>query len=611
MPTAFEHSVAALDADIKARPIALVHDQPEQTESLIPGENERPCFRVFEGWFKHDGAKLRPGVWYFSITPSKKKDEPPALTQQWICSPLYIEAVTTDEHGSNFGRQLRFKTTLGQWRTWAMPMELLRADGADLRGELLYMGLEIDPGQHQMLGRYLQALTPETRIRCVTQTGWATEHAFVLPAEVIGPDASGVVFQSGERLSDEYVIKGLLAEWQQNVAALAIGNPLLMLAICAAFAGPVLSRVNADSGGMHLVGDSSTGKTTAIDAACSVWGGPGFRRSWRATSNGMEGVAALFNDSLLALDEISECDAKEVGAIVYSLGNGRGKQRASRTGAARAVNRWRCSVLSTGERTIGTSMAEGGYRQKAGQTVRLLDVPAQRTYGAWDDLHGYSSGAAFSDALKNACKAHHGHAGPQFLRALTGDADTDFSEALQAIKAVPQFVAAPGDGQAARAAERFAVLALAGELAAGYGVAPWRPGQPTQAAAECFRAWLAQRGTTDGNLERTQVLEKIQGFIERHGDSRFSAIDADPERAMLIRDRAGWHEHTTAGRIYLFTASGMKEALTGFDLKRGLDVLEDVGALPKPGADGKRSILRRISGDRVRVYTVNTALLGT
>ena len=86
----------------------------------------------------------------------------------------------------------------------------------------------------------------------------------------------------------------------------------------------------------------------------------------------MEGAAALFNDCLLALDEISECDPREVGAIVYSLGNGRGKQRAGRSGNARGVTRWRCFILSSGERSIATTMLEGGHRAKAGQAVRLI-----------------------------------------------------------------------------------------------------------------------------------------------------------------------------------------------------------------------------------------------
>jgi putative DNA primase/helicase len=129
----------------------------------------------------------------------------------------------------------------------------------------------------------------------------------------------------------------------------------------------MLARCNAEGGGVHFVGDSSTGKTTLLEAGCSVWGGPNYRRSWRATANGMEGAAALFNDCLLALDEISECDPREVGAIVYSLGNGRGKQRAGRSGNARGVTRWRCFILSSGERSIATTMLKADTGPRPGK----------------------------------------------------------------------------------------------------------------------------------------------------------------------------------------------------------------------------------------------------
>ena len=163
---------------------------------------------------------------------------------------------------------------------------------------------------------------------------------------MIGPRAASVAYQSGERGSDEYATAGTLAGWQAGIAAMAVGNPLLVLGLCAAFAGLVLARCGQESGGIHFIGDSSTGKTTIIEAACSVWGSSGFRRSWRTTGNGLEGAAALFNDSLLALDEISECDPRQVGEVVYMLGNGRGKQRASRTGSARTVARWRGGVAA-------------------------------------------------------------------------------------------------------------------------------------------------------------------------------------------------------------------------------------------------------------------------
>ncbi|MDP2834120.1 MAG: DUF927 domain-containing protein [Pseudomonadota bacterium] len=575
----------------------------ESPASPVPGMNDRPCFRVFDDWLEHGGAKYRPGVWYFGIKPGKG-DAPPSLTESWVCSPLHIEAITFDGQDNNFGRLLRFRNTLNRWREWAMPMELLKAGGDDLRGELLAMGVEIDPAAKTLLANYLQAKPPKRRMRCALQVGWCDD-SFVLPDVVIGPKASGVIFQSGERGHDEHTKAGTLEGWQAEIAALAVGNPLLLLALSASFAGPLLARCNAEGGGIHYVGDSSTGKTTAIEAACATWGGPNFRRSWRATANGMEGAAALFNDCLLALDEISECDPKEVGSIVYALGNGRGKQRASRTGQARGVVRWRCVVLSSGEFTIATTMQEVGHRAKAGQSVRLLDIPASRTFGAWDTLHGMASGTAFSDAIKRAAATHHGHAGRALLERLTRDT-RDFCALLERIKDLPHFAADGGEGQDKRAAGRFALFALAGEVATEYGLTGWPEGEAIQAAAEGFKVWRGLRGR--GNDERRQILDRVSGFIERHGDGRFS--DANSDHETQTRDRAGWWSDSAGERAYLFTADGMREALKGFDFGRALDALQEAGALPAPGAGGKRAKFHRIGGRPVKLYTINPDKLG-
>jgi putative DNA primase/helicase len=319
----------------------------------------------------------------------------------------------------------------------------------------------------------------------------------------------------------------------------------------------------------------------------------------------MEGAAAMFNDCLLALDEISECDPREVGAIVYSLGNGRGKQRAGRTGNARAVTRWRCFVLSSGERTIATTMQEGGHRAKAGQAVRLLDIPAARIFGAWDDLHGMSSAAAFSDAIKRAAVTHHGHAGRAFLERLTRDG-RDFCTRLERIKALPEFDTEGGEGQDSRVAGRFALLALAGELATEYGITNWPQGEAVKAAAEGFRVWRAMRGR--GNDERRQILDRVSGFIERHGDGRFS--DANSKGESQTRDRAGWWRDVDGIREYLFTGEGLREALKGFDFKRALDALHESGALPAPGSDGKRAKFIRIDGRGMKLYPIQADRLG-
>jgi len=581
--------------------------------SLVPNENERPCFLVLDDWTADAHRKYRPGVWHFDVKAGRR-DSAPMLIEQWVCSPQHIDAVTTDAQYGNFGRLLRFRTTLGKWRTWAMPMELLRGDGSDLRGALLSMGVELDPQARNLLAIYLQSPAPSRRIQCSLQTGWAGTdfHAYVLPDEVIGPKSSQIAYQSADRGQDDYTVGGTLPGWQQHVSAMAVGNPMLALGISAAFTGPLLARCNAESGGLHFVGDSSTGKTTIIDVACSVWGGTTYRRTWRTTSNGLEGVAALFNDSLLALDEISECDPRDVGNIVYSLGNGRGKQRANRSGAARALYRWRSSVVSSGERTIGTAMADAGHRIKAGQTVRLLDVPAKRKHGAWDELHGYATGMAFSDMLKRMSATHYGHAGRAFLEKLTRDHSTDFADAIDAAMALPEFTVPDGDGQMKRAATRFALLAAAGELATLYGVTGWPKGEAIRAAAVGFAAWRSLRGNSQGNLERSDIAASVARFIQRHGDSRFTPVkDGVEQHVGIVHDRAGWKEENEGKRLYLFTAEGMNAALKGFDFRRALPVLHELGAIGPRGKDSKWARLRRIGGEAHKVYIVDPTHLDT
>jgi putative DNA primase/helicase len=585
-------------------------DEPVSGEATdanpIPGAEHRPCFRVFEAWVEAGGKKYRPGVWSFGVKASKKPDDPPTLTSQWVCSPLHIEAVTLDGSDASYGRLLAYQNTSGRWHDWAMPMEMLRGAGDDLRGELLHRGVELDPqGGRVPLMNYLQSVHPKRRMRCASQVGWCNG-SFVLPDKVIGPAAADVIFQSEARNRDEFAVGGNAQAWRDRVAGMAAGNPLLMLALSVAFSGPLMALVHAESGGVHIVGDTSTGKTTAAEAACSVWGGPGYKRSWRATANGLEGAAVMFNDSLLCLDEISECDPRDIGAIVYSLGNGQGKQRAERSGAARGVARWRCAVLSTGERTVATAMAEGGHRAKAGQGVRILDIPAARRYGAFDTLHGLASGATLSDAIKTAAATHFGHAGRAFLERLTLDTQ-DHPAYLERIKRLLVFAPDDPDGLVRRAAARFALFALAGELATEYGLTGWTEGAAIKAAAECFAAWRGARGS--GNAERRQFADAVLSFIERHGDGRFSDADATNE-AIQVRDRAGWWRGSGDTRQYLFTSDGLREAAKGFDFKAALDKLTQCGALPEPGADGKRTSVVRVSGRVSRLYPINIEKLG-
>jgi putative DNA primase/helicase len=558
----------------------------------LPDGKEVPCFRVYDRHLKQE--RIIHGVWYF------EKDKEGNVNRTRVCSPLHIKAVTYDRQENNYGRLLHFKTTIGNWRTWAMPMDMLRGSGDELRGELFAMGVEIQPGSKakNLLPVYLQSNPPKKQISCALQVGWCQD-AFLLPDKVYGADADEIIFQSGNRCHEEYIQKGTLEGWQAGIASYAVANPMLMIGLSAAFTGALLKKTNAESGGIHFVGESSTGKSTCGIAASSVWGGENYRRSWRATANGLEGAAMLFNDGLLVLDEIGECDAREVGNIVYALGNGKGKQRANRSGGAREVNSWRCFVLSNGEVTISTKMNEANQRSKAGQAVRLLDLPVGRKHGIFDELYGFDSGADLSDSIKKESDINFGVAGRAYLENLTNDTK-DFNERFRYIKESGIFKTEGAQGQHKRVAARFALIALAGELATEYGVTGWNEGDALCAAIEGFRVWCKTRG--QGNDEKRQILEQLADFIDRYSDSRFSSVN---NTNAIIHDRSGWYEDSSNGRLYLFTSGGLREALKGHDFKRCLDMLVSVGALPEPDEDNKRSAQRKINGKNTRVYEIN------
>src|SRR5690348_970977 len=99
---------------------------------------------------------------------------------------------------------------------------------------------------------------------------------FALPgSDAFGRGAANVILQAECATTDAaYRASGTLADWQRQVAGLAVGNDRLVLFLSAAFAGPLLDIMGEPSGGLHLVGDSRTGKSTAALVAASVWGKP-------------------------------------------------------------------------------------------------------------------------------------------------------------------------------------------------------------------------------------------------------------------------------------------------------------------------------------------------
>src|SRR5208283_6016585 len=159
---------------------------------------------------------------------------------------------------------------------------------------------------------------------------------------------------------------------------------------------------------------------------------------------------------------------------------------------------WRVMVLSTGETTVEAKLSEErGRRPRAGQLVRMLDIPAEREFGVFDHPGSDHDAGKLAKSFKQAAMSAYGSAGPEFVRRLIEQQATGgFVRALIG-DFVAVNVATGADGQIDRAAQRLGLIAAAGELATSLGVTPWQEGEAKAAAVWTLEQWIRQRGGTE------------------------------------------------------------------------------------------------------------------
>lgn len=575
------------------------------------------------------------GVWHHGFD---SKGQP--LAPEWVCSPLRVEASTRDNEGNGWGFLLQFTDPAGKLKQWAMPARMLAGDGGEYRASLLHQGLRIGPSQRARnhLTTYIQTRAPEEFATCTDRVGWHGA-AFVLPRETIGEQEERIVFQSEAQMENTFSSRGTVDSWRQQVAALCAGNSRLVFAASCAFAGPLLRPAGMESGGFHLRGDSSSGKTTALRVAASVYGGPGFLQRWRTTDNALEAMAAQHSDCLLCLDELAQVDPRTAGECAYMLANEQSKARATRAGLARTRLSWRLLFLSAGELGLAAHMAEGMKQARTGQEVRMADIPADAGagMGAFEFLHGHEGGAAFSSHLARQVSVHYGSAGRAWLEWLCAHAAGLRARVRSEADALAgQLVPEAAAGQVYRVGARFALVGVAGEMATEAGLTGWAKGEATAAARACFNAWLAARGGI-GNGEVVAMLRAVRGFLETHGEGRFTmwhraADDHAPKTMQRAGVRRMLNEHgepiktnSQHGAEYgdrMPAASGERvsfeyfvlvetfkaEVCKGFDHAAVCRVLVDHGCLQKAEA-GRYDVKQRLPGiGNARCYRILPAI---
>lgn len=385
-----------------------------------------------------------------------------------------------------------------------IPMRWLHGENLKLLKDLLLdSGFKVTNLKNvwDLITQYLHECTSvPTRALVTETTGWLGQSFATAGWSVNCQDDE--LFYIGTAI-DQLKQLGSLHSWQQHVGRLCEGNPLMVFACCTALTAPLLHWLNWDSCGFHLVGNSKSGKTTVLILSASLCSDRSYCYTWRATANGLEAIATSRNDMLLCLDELHQANPEDVDQAIYMLANGVSKIRGSKEGFAAKTNRWRLGFLSTGEISLSETLAQIQKTVRAGQEARFIELPVARQYGAFDYLHSAMNSKEFAEMLDRNMTANHGAVFRAWIEYLSKLPNLAEYLRIELAKIREKLSKTQHGNQTGYALDRFALLALAGEMAIAAGILPWKPNEAINSMEDLFECWLDNRGHDHDSEEHT------------------------------------------------------------------------------------------------------------
>ena len=253
-----------------------------------------------------------------------------------------------------------------------------------------------------------------------------------------------------EALSASIHARGSWDGWLEAWAVTA-DRPVARLAVYASLASAILPWTTDRGCVLDLWGETSIGKTTALNLAASVWASPrAYVGKWASTLTYRERSAAALSCLPLLLDDTRQIPPKEreqIGQTVYQLADGQGKGRGFTFGAqVRAV--WCSFTISTGESPLLSTSQDEGAR------ARCLSVE-----GAPFEAR------AEAVTVNRVTERHYGHLGARFIDAILTRGRAAIAADWERADAVWAERLADYGGLSARLAAHIAALEIAATIA--------------------------------------------------------------------------------------------------------------------------------------------------
>jgi hypothetical protein len=192
-----------------------------------------------------------------------------------------------------------------------------------------------------------------------------------------------------------------------------------------AFGAPLLKHLNLKGAIINLINNTSgTGKSTILKMCNSVWGHPEeLMLQWKDTQNSMIHRLGVMNNLPVTIDEITKMSGDHFSDLVYSISQGRGKNRMMQHSNEERHNatKWATIALCSSNASFYDKLASLKSTPD-GEFMRLIEYRIEVT-----DILSKEE----ADAIFNPVYSHYGHAGAQYAEYLVGNLEDAVSLVMQ------------------------------------------------------------------------------------------------------------------------------------------------------------------------------------
>lgn len=313
-----------------------------------------------------DNYKIGENSWLYKMVEKGRGDDKQIVPILITSTPPFITKRFKDIESLIISYEMSY---LKDNQVNKFPVQAL--DIADSKNiiNLASKGLDVDSNNRselvQFISMYMRLNNLPTN-KTVSRLGHVKGH-FIHP--LIDNDVELIIHEEGyKRLADAFETKGTLKAYSDTVFNEIKDSPMAMMFVYASLGSILLHDFNVEPFIVDMASKTSTGKTTAIKVASSVWGTNNLISEWNTTKVNLERKAGIMNSFPLIYDDTRKAPHYQLADIVYQFSGGRSKGRGN-IHSIDIEKTWQNILISTGE----TSIVEYG-QEKAGISARVITL---------------------------------------------------------------------------------------------------------------------------------------------------------------------------------------------------------------------------------------------